>query len=129
MLACATLGGLSSVQADPPAVPPSTQAAESSTPAAVPGVPASTAAPAASNASIEEVAIIARRMRADGYREEMHQGVKQWCREEVRLGSRLSSRKVCATPAQLDQIARDTQNQLKQQLNLQTNPSSEHQKR
>jgi hypothetical protein len=136
LLACAGLGGLSVALADPPASSTSTEPAASSTPAASPATPAataspaaatasaSTAAPAASNTSAEADAIVARRMKAAGYHEEMHNGTKTWCRDEVNTGSRLGSgRKTCATAAQLDEMSRQTQDELKQQLNLQTNPS------
>jgi hypothetical protein len=135
LLACAGLGGLSAALADPPASPASGEPAASSTPAAAPATPASTstaspaaaaapassAAPAVSNKSAEAVTILARRMKAAGYHEEMHNGTKTWCRDEAATGSRLVNTKFCATPAQLDEFARQTQYQLREQLNLQQN--------
>jgi hypothetical protein len=125
LLACAGFGGLSTVLADPPASSTSTAPAATSAPTASSATaPASTAAPASSNASADADAIVTRRMKAAGYHEEMHNGTKKWCKDEIDVGSRLSSgRKTCATAAQIDDIARQTQDELRQQLNLQTNPS------
>jgi 2-phospho-L-lactate transferase/gluconeogenesis factor (CofD/UPF0052 family) len=120
LLACISLGGLSTALADPPASPTATAPAATSAPktssataTASATAPASTAA--ASDKSAEADAIVARRMKTAGYHEEMHNGVKQWCREEINTGSRLSSgQKTCATAAQLDAVARETQDQLRQ---------------
>jgi hypothetical protein len=123
LLACAGIGALATALADPPAS--STAPAATSAPTASSATaPASTASPAAPDKSAEADAIIARRMKVAGYHEEMHNGSKQWCKDEVDVGSRLSAgRKTCATAAQIDEIARETQDQLKQELNLQQNRS------
>jgi hypothetical protein len=114
VLACAGIAGLSTALADPPAS--STAPAATSAPTASSATaPASTASPASSNTQADVDAIVARRMKTAGYHEEMHNGSKVWCKDEVDVGSRLSSgRKTCATAAQIDAIARQTQDQFRQ---------------
>jgi hypothetical protein len=54
-------------------------------------------------------------MKAAGYHEEMHNGDKVWCKDDINTGSRLASgRKTCATAADLNAIAHETQDQYKQ---------------
>ena len=123
LLACAGIGGLSIALADPPAsstAPAATSAPNASSATA----PASTPSSADEKTSAETVNIVARRMKAAGYHEEMHNGNKVWCRDEIDTGSRLASgRKTCASAEQIEAISRETRDELKQQLNLQSNPS------
>ena len=106
LLACLTVGGISDALADPPAA------------ATAPAVSASDSATAAAAAAAE-----ANRMRAAGYKLEMQNGNKVWCRTESNTGTRLASKKTCLTPEQLAQSAQETQDRLRDGLNKQLNPS------
>jgi hypothetical protein len=97
-LACLAVGVLSLALADPPAASP--PAAASSPPAASPApTPAAPAAPVRrtlwTTNSYEEHFL------AEGYKMELHNGEKMFCRMEELPGSRLQARKVCST---LDQL-------------------------
>src|ERR1700704_3828169 len=128
-LACMAVGGISLALADPsttasppspPSAPsaPSAPAAAAPTAQAAPATPASTtpapaahAASAAAPAQDNKPAVIVqgtpefdtvqKHFLAEGYKLEMRNGEKVFCRREEQLGSRLGGQKVCSTALQL----------------------------
>lgn len=117
LLACVAGGGLSVALADPPAAPASTSEAATPATPATPGNPAAApaaatsaggvapAAPAAQPASsvtiTAEQAVMEKHFLAEGYKVEMRNGQKYYCRREETLGTRLGSQKFCSTEEQL----------------------------
>jgi hypothetical protein len=78
---------------------------------------ASTAKPAASADDAASEEATDKRLRSQGYRPEMRNGTKIYCRKEAAIGSRFES-KVCATPEQIAQATKDSQDALyKSQIN------------
>lgn len=104
LLACLGAGALSSALADPPTeTPPGATAAPSAAPAAAPSA-ATTASPPATKAAAAEIDPREKHFLSEGYKPEMHNGVKLFCRREEVLGSRLAAGKICATPERLERI-------------------------
>jgi hypothetical protein len=117
LLACVAGGGLSVALADPPAAPASTSEAATPATPATPGNPAAApaaatsaggvapAAPGAQPASSvtisAEQAVMEKHFLAEGYKVEMRNGQKYYCRREETLGTRLGSQKFCSTEEQL----------------------------
>jgi hypothetical protein len=122
LLACVAGGGLSVALADPPAAPASTSEAATPATPATPGNPAAApvaatsaggvtttgatpAGPAAQPASsvtiTAEQAAMEKHFLAEGYKVEMRNGQKYYCRREETLGTRLGSQKFCSTEEQL----------------------------
>ena len=93
--------------ASPPAASSATTPASSSTTAK----PASDAKPAASSTGAAPDEATDKRLRSQGYKPEMHNGNTVYCRKETELGSRFPS-KVCATPEQLANANKDSQDAL-----------------
>jgi len=60
---------------------------------------------------------------AAGYKPEMRNGTKYWCRSETPVGSHLAGHKVCATADQIDGSAHDSQQFTEQAQRRQANPS------
>jgi len=127
-------GALSVAVADPPATPaPAASAPAASTPvtttAATPAAPATNTAaaavakPAAGAMPDAAQAAEEKRLLAAGYKPEMRNGVKFWCRKEPELGSNLSGHKVCGTQEQIIVNARDTQDSLDIAQKKQVNPT------
>jgi hypothetical protein len=125
---CLGLGAISLALADPPAPSPSptTAAPAADVPAAAPAAtaapPAATAAPpaaagtppAAAQATSSAPATgptvdqYEKHFLAEGYKLEMHNGQKLFCRTEEIVGSRLGGQRVCATLEQLRATETDT---------------------
>lgn len=117
LLAWVAGGGLSVALADPPAAPASTSEAATPATPATPGNPAAapaaatsaggvtSAAPAAQPVSsvtiTAEQAAMEKHFLAEGYKVEMRNGQKYYCRREETLGTRLGSQKFCSTEEQL----------------------------
>ena len=140
-LACLIVGQISLALADPPADSAATQtspapaaatsAAAAATPApaaaATPAAAASAPAPAAAHAaasappaasghasveiSAPEMDRLEKHFLAEGYKIEMHNGEKYFCRREEALGSRLGGQKQCTNAQQLMFIEKDSQRQ------------------
>lgn len=53
-----------------------------------------------------------KRLYAAGYRPEMQNGVRLWCRKELTLGSRLAAQKNCGTADSLAQSVQQNQRQI-----------------
>jgi len=102
--------GTSAALADPPAstTAPAATPAPAATSAPVSSANAASAAKPEANsdaaASAEE-----KLMLANGYKPEMRNGTKVWCRREGELGSRLGGQKVCGTPQELKMVVRENQ--------------------
>ena len=116
--------------ADPPATSPASPAPASSssvgqsataaapasnTPAAAAEKPAASATPDAVQAAEEK------RLKAAGYKPEMRNGTKYWCRNETEIGSRMEH-KVCGTAAEIKGFTHDGQESLEQAQRRQINP-------
>ena len=150
-LACMAVGGISLALADPsttasppspPSAPsaPSAPAAAAPTAQAAPATPASTtpapaahAASAAAPAQDNKPAVIVqgtpefdtvqKHFLAEGYKLEMRNGEKVFCRREEQLGSRLGGQKVCSTALQLMVTERQAQASVDKSMMQQNNPS------
>jgi len=101
--ACMAVGGISVARADPPTTPSAATPAPA-TPAAT--APAPTTAVGATPQAASAVATPAidpeeKRLLAQGYRIQMRNGEKVFCRTEEVTGSRLAQRLTCGTAAQL----------------------------
>ncbi|MBS0379925.1 MAG: hypothetical protein JSS29_15710 [Proteobacteria bacterium] len=90
------IGAVSLALADAPATPP--------TPSSTPVAPtaAQTPAPAAAPDTPAEDVQLDRHLRSEGYKVEMHDGQKKYCRKEDVIGTRLGAgTKTCSTAEQL----------------------------
>jgi hypothetical protein len=100
------ISAVSSALADPPAPAPATAPASA---AAGPAAAATSPTPAAPVAAPTAAVITApadddlldRHLRSEGYKVEMRNGQKMYCRKEDVLGSRLGAAKTCSTAEQL----------------------------
>jgi hypothetical protein len=122
-------GATSVAVAAPPAAPAAAASTSVTTTAATPATPAPNAAAAAvtkptTSATPDAVqAAEEKRLLAAGYKPEMRNGVKFWCRKEPELGSNLSGHKVCRTQDQIITNSRDTQESLDIAQRRQVNPT------
>jgi hypothetical protein len=115
VLAAVSVGGLSLALADPPApASATTGAASSSTNATQPAAPASAptaAQPAAKSATASSSTPAAdpreERLLSQGYRPQMHDGQKVFCKRAAILGSRTEMTTLCGT---VDQLSSQIQN-------------------
>jgi len=124
---------LSVAVADPPAAPAASPAPATSSSVAP---SATTAAPAANTpaAAAEKPAVTVsatpdaaqaaeeKRLIAAGYKPEMRNGTKYWCRSETEMGSHMSH-KVCGTAAEIKGYAHDGQESVEQAQRRQINPT------
>ena len=123
-------GALSVAVADPPATPAPAASTPVTTTAATPAAPAANAAaaavtkPAAGAMPDAAQAAEEKRLLAAGYKPEMRNGVKFWCRKEPELGSNLAGHKVCGTQEQIIANTRDSQETLDVAQRRQVNPTS-----
>ena len=150
-LACMAVGGISLALADPsttasapsppsapsapsaPAVAAPTAQAAPATPASTTPAPAAHAASAAAPAQDNKPAVIVqgtpefdtvqKHFLAEGYKLEMRNGEKVFCRREEQLGSRLGGQKVCSTALQLMVTERQAQASVDKSMMQQNNPS------
>ena len=123
----------------PAATTPAPITAAPVTPQAAPPTPASTApAPAAHAASAAapaqdnkpavivqgtpEFDAVGKHFLAEGYKLEMRNGEKVFCRREEQLGSRLGGQKVCSTALQLMVTERQAQASVDKSMMQQNNP-------
>jgi hypothetical protein len=115
--------------ADPPAAPAPAASTSATATAATPAAPAATAAaaavtkPAASSTADAAQAAEEKRLLTAGYKPEMRNGVKFWCRKEPELGSNLSGHKVCGTQEQIITTMHDSQESLDIAQRRQVNPT------
>jgi hypothetical protein len=122
--------GVSVALADPPASPSTTApaatpaSAATSTPVAGANAAASAAKPA-TNAAADAAAAAAaeeKNLMAAGYKPEMRNGTKVWCRHEGELGSRLGGQKVCGTPQELKLVVQQNRELVEKMQKTQHNP-------
>jgi hypothetical protein len=144
ILACVAGAGLTVALADPPAAPASSsEAATQATPATsgTPGNPAAAptaaAAPAAATSAggvtITGTAPVTpaapqsdpmeKHFLSEGYKIEMHNGEKYFCRREEEMGSRLGGQKYCSKIDQLKATEKEAKASLDKSMMQQNNPS------
>ncbi len=99
-----------------PAAPPTTSAPAVSPPAAAAAAP--NAASTATAASDAATSAQEKRLRSAGYKPEMQNGQKVWCRREGELGSRLGGQKVCGTADELKLTVDQSQEAVRQTQKL-----------
>jgi hypothetical protein len=127
VLAVVGAGGMALALADPPANPaPATPAATA--PAA--SAPAASATAPAAQTATPTVDIEAQREQqqekhflSEGYKIEMHNGQKMFCRREETLGTRLGSQKYCSSGDQLEANEREAKAAYQRGQTQQVNPS------
>ena len=116
VLASLVAGSISVALADPPAAnatsPSDTTAMTSAT--APPGTPA-----AAATTDTDE-----KRLRSLGYKPEMHNGTKLWCKSEEKTGSRLGDVKHCGTSESLAHVTTNSRDMTEAAQRVQLNPQS-----
>jgi hypothetical protein len=133
-LACMTVGGTSLALADPsttasapspPSVPSAPSAPAAAAPTPAPATPAAPATPQAAPAAAKtpEVDQVDKHFLSEGYRMEMHNGEKVFCRREDVLGSRLGAQKVCSTAQQLTATERQAKASVDRSMMQQRNPT------
>src|SRR6516164_11504940 len=129
LLTCIAASAMTAAFADPEASAPSaTPATPASATAAAPAAaaaataapaaahPASSATPAAADKPSVEIDAptmdqLEKHFLSEGYKVEMHNGEKYFCRREEQLGSRLGGQKQCATAQQLAFTEKDSRRQ------------------
>lgn len=128
LLTCITVSVLTPALADPPAsAKPAAAAATTPAPATAPAAsPSSTPSASQPDAVKSSVDVEAAKMDqaekhflAEGYKIEMHNGEKYFCRREEQLGSRLGGEKHCSTGQQLLYTEEDSQRQAREALHQQ----------
>ena len=124
LLTCCCAFTVSQAFADEPPAQTSSAVQPAQTAPASAATPASTAS-SAQTASASKSVVSAeaiddatdKRLRSQGYKPEVRNGIKIYCRKETAIGSHFES-KVCATPEQLAQASKDSQDALyKSQIN------------
>ena len=116
LLTCIAVSVLAPALADPPA---------SATPAASPAAPpavASAAKPAAVNVEAAKMDELEKHFLAEGYKVEMHNNEKYFCRREETLGTRLGGAKTCSTAEQLQATEREAQAAIQRGQSQQNSP-------
>jgi hypothetical protein len=127
VLVCLNAGAISLALGDPPAIPPATTAtaaAADATPAApvatstvrAPTVAPTTAAPKPT------VDLDEKHFASQGYKTEMRNGEKVFCRREQVLGTRLGEEKHCATLEQLKVLEQESKDTAEKFQRTQKNP-------
>ena len=132
LLTCVAVSVLTPALADPPAsATPAAPATATPAPAAASATPAATPSASQAAAVKPSVDVEAAKMDqaekhflAEGYKIEMHNGEKYFCRREEQLGSRLGGEKHCSTAQQLLYTEEDSQRQASDAVRQQaTGPS------
>lgn len=133
VLACVSAGAISLAVADPSTTAPDTTTAPAAAtaPAATATTPGAQASPAPSAAPTSAATAAVKpavdpeekRLIAMGYKPEMRNGEKVFCRREQTLGSRLSEAKHCATAEQLKISQQETQDVIEKIQRTQKNPT------
>lgn len=121
-VACLGLAALTGGCAAGPAPPQTFPAA--SAPGTAAATPADQTSPAAAQTSREpEVSMQERHFLSEGYKPEMANGEKIFCRRETVLGSRLTAQKMCGTVESLTAAEAETKKDVEQAQRQQTNPT------
>jgi hypothetical protein len=132
VLACVSAGAISLALADPSTTAPDTTTAPAaaSAPAATATTPGAQASPAPSATAASATTAPAKpaidpeekRLIAMGYKPEMRNGEKVFCRREQTLGSRLGEAKHCASAEQLKVSHQETHDVMDKIQRTQKNP-------
>jgi hypothetical protein len=88
--------------------PPATAASPAAPPTSTPSQSSAASTTAATSKAADDDAE-AKRLIAQGYKPEMRNGTKVWCRRVEELGSRLGAHKTCGTPEELKLTAHENQ--------------------
>lgn len=129
-LAFAAAGFISLAFADPPAQAPAAAPPASAQPSTTSAAPAATVKPEAdgkAQAAVQSTPDIDPREKlllAEGYKPEMRNGQKVYCRREQVLGSRLGEEKHCGTIEQLGIRTQNSRDQTDLIQRTQVNPSA-----
>ena len=129
LLAFIGLGAVSVALADPPASQTATTATAAPSAQAAPNTPAAAATPSAPKTAAADSSTSSgqdereRHFLSEGYRLEMRNGEKVFCRREEVLGSRLGAQKVCSSPQQLTETERQARAAVTHSNMNQTNPT------
>jgi hypothetical protein len=108
---------------DPPATAQaSSTAAPSAPPATAPAAAAASQAPKTTVVVEGQEDVLEKHFLAEGYKEEMHNGEKYFCRREESTGSRLGARKVCGTTQQLEATEHEAKAAYQRGVMQQSNP-------
>jgi hypothetical protein len=132
VLACVGAGAISLALADPSTTAPdtTTAAAAATAPAAIATTPGAQASPAPSAAPTSAATAPVKpavdpeekRLIAMGYKPEMRNGEKVFCRREEALGSRLAAQKICGTVAELKAAQTEVRENVERAQRVQLNP-------
>ena len=131
VLAFLGAGAVSLALADPSTAAPDTTPAPATAPAATAPTPGAQASPAPSATATSATTAPAKpaidpeekRLIAMGYKPEMRNGAKVFCRREQTLGSRLGEAKHCASAEQLKISQQETQDVIEKIQRAQKNPA------
>ena len=134
-LAFLGLGGLGLADADPePATPSAAPAAvipnspapaiSAATQASPPAAsPAAASQPAAPKAAASALSADEQRLISQGYKPQMRNGEKIYCRREASIGSRISAGQHCGTAAELTMTTQESKDYLNKSQQNQLNPT------
>jgi hypothetical protein len=118
------IGAATMVVADPQdASAPAPAQSAASTPASSTSSPAAAAVPKTTVVVQGEQDALEKHFLAEGYKEEMHNGEKYFCRREQPMGSRLGAAKYCGTTQQLEATEREAKAAYQRGQSQQNNPS------
>ena len=146
VLLCLGAGGITAALADPatpaataaaasgtaPATPAAPAAPASAAPASAPAAPAQDARAAAPAPDAKQTVVVQgspeeqaleKHFLAEGYKIEMHNGAKVFCRREEELGSRLAAHKTCGTAQQLQFTEQEAKAAYQRGQSQQNNPT------
>ena len=104
------------------AAPAATDSASASTSAARAPAPAPASTPAASPTAAPEVSAAEQHLISIGYKPQMRDGQKIYCRREAALGSRIVAAQHCGTVAQLSTTTQEGKDYLDKAQRSQLNP-------
>jgi hypothetical protein len=119
------LGAVSqTVTADPPA-PTSAPATQAATATEAAAAPAAAASSTQSEAAKQADEAQAKRLHAQGYRPEVHNGVTVYCRKEAQIGTRFET-KNCAPGDQIERAAQEAKDGLQTMQKTTSPPGKGH---
>jgi hypothetical protein len=105
------------------AAPAATSAVAASAQATQPAQPVASAKQTVVIEGTPEYDAVEKHFLSEGYKLEMHNGEKMFCRREEQLGSRLGGQKVCSTAQQLQETERQAQASVDKNMMQQNNPA------
>ena len=122
------LGAAAAAQADQPAATPAAAPSSAVPAAAATSAAASSAADSAAKPSVTVQGTpvedpLEKHFLSEGYKMEMRNGEKVFCRREEQIGTRLGGAKVCGTVQELNLREREAQQVVNKSMMQQNNPS------